>query len=149
MSASSALSGKSNDPTVMTAPCWAAPPAWSAGPLPQAQHTIASARQTTYAAVRRSGAALMTFPAGREEKVAPQASEPGIPFLRAARRTGGAGGRPARPASALMRPGQHAVLMALPSFVIGNPWGTLVVPHTYPRRCKDRQDSQPGSTGSQ
>src|SRR5450755_2565514 len=65
MSASSTLSGKSNDPTVMTAPCWPAPPAWSAGALlqAQAQHAIASARQATYATVRRSGAALMTFPA--------------------------------------------------------------------------------------
>src|ERR1017187_603519 len=99
MSASSTLSGKSNDPTVMTAPCWAAPSAWSAGPLPhaQAQHTIASARQATYATVHRSGSALITFRAGREEKIAPHAPEPGIPFLRAAaRRTGGAGGRPAR-----------------------------------------------------
>src|ERR1700693_4338068 len=69
MSARSTLSGKSNDPTV-TAPCWAAPSAWSAGALPQAQaqHTIASARQATYATVRRSGAALITFRAGREEK---------------------------------------------------------------------------------
>src|SRR5580704_1198796 len=73
MSASSTLSGKSNDPTVMTAPRWTAPSAEPAGPLPQAQaqHTTASARQATYATVRRSDTALITFPAGREEKVAP------------------------------------------------------------------------------
>src|SRR5271165_4431927 len=85
----------------MTAPCWGAPSAWSAAALPQAQaqHTIASARQAMYATVRRSGPALITFRARREEKVAPHAPEPGTPLLRAGHRLRGAGrARGQRPA---------------------------------------------------
>src|ERR1039457_1719572 len=102
MSARSTVSGKSNDPTVMTAPCWAGLSAWSAAALPQAQaqaqHTIASAKQATYATVRRSGAALITFRAGREEKVAPHVPGAWDALLRAGHRLRGGGDRRARPA---------------------------------------------------
>src|SRR5579863_8980316 len=97
MSASRTLSGKSNDPTVISAPRWPALSAEPAGPLPQAQaqHTAASARQARYATVRRSGPALIAFRAGREEEVAPHAPEPGIRFLQAAARRTGRRWRPA------------------------------------------------------
>src|SRR5450755_4670993 len=110
MSASSTLSGKSNDPTVMTAPCWAALSAWSAGALPQAQaqHTIASARQATYATVRRSGAALITFRAGREEKGCSARAGAGDPVSPGGGAPDGRRWRPARPAPALVRPGPAA-----------------------------------------
>src|ERR1039458_1519833 len=61
---------------------------------------IASARQATYATVRRSGAALITFRAGREEKVAPHvpgawdpASPGGAPPERRRRTAGTTGTR--------------------------------------------------------
>src|ERR1035438_2718435 len=96
----------------VTAPCWAAPSAWSAAALPQAQaqHTIASARQATYATVRRSGSALITFRAGREEKVAPHVPGAWDPLLRAGHRLRGGGDRRARPAPPLVRAGPAASL---------------------------------------
>ena len=83
-----------------------------AGALPQAQaqHTIASATQATYATVRRSGSDLITFRAGREEKVAPHvpgawdpASPGGAPPERRRRPAG------TTPAPALVRAGSGAV----------------------------------------